>query len=308
MAAKKKSSGTQIPKLKPKEHKYFETARSDKGRAPLVRPKDGQQVVPEYPGASKAVAYRATHKLCERSKLGDDCIRVPSVKVDLDKAHFRYTTPSTVTKKPQTKAQKKRGSAAKQSRCERLNKTKRYTGLRCVGDGRNEDGTCKTYSNRKGKKTAAKEKGGWTNDLPWKFNTCSSNSDPCTQKRTGCVAQLVYRGGRPHLRFCGDKKGEPGRIVPVGSYQEAAAVAKEGCATFAPKTTKTAAGKTKKVKRHGYTKAEMKRTKVKGKALSEYRLGGVKSCPNGKITRGPKKGQCRVAPVRSSGSKARKAR
>jgi hypothetical protein len=118
---------------------------------------------------------------------------------------------------------------------------------------------------------------------------CGGKYLPGRLKAGRCGIQLTFKDGKGYLRLC-DAPNKLGKLIEVNSPDEANRVAAAACAEW---------GKSRRY------------TKVLAANKSKIRkgLGGASSdCPNGKITRGPKKGQCRVAPVRSSGSKARKAR
>lgn len=63
---------------------------------------------------------------------------------------------------------------------------------------------------------------------------CGKTNAPCATSRTACPVQLVYKRGRPHLRFCttaGNKR--PGWLVPVDSPASAQALALEACTAWA---------------------------------------------------------------------------
>lgn len=60
---------------------------------------------------------------------------------------------------------------------------------------------------------------------------CGPQANPCAQSRKTCPVQLVYRDGKPNLRFCitaGNKK--PGFLVPVQTAREANQLAEDACA------------------------------------------------------------------------------
>lgn len=141
-------------------------------------------------------------------------------------AAFDYWTPSTVT--PSTAAQRrKRGCVvetisyvSKKGKGKGQTKTKKVPlPYRCPpGSKPNEaDGTCL-------------EPGGASVE-PIRDPQCGKQANPCAQKRKTCPVQLVYRGGKPQLRFCvkaGNKK--PGFLVPVKNASEANRLAEGACA------------------------------------------------------------------------------
>lgn len=56
----------------------------------------------------------------------------------------------------------------------------------------------------------------------------NSKGKPCSTERTGCPVQLVWRRGKPALRFC-RTKGKPGYLMSVKSVKDAVRKSKNVC-------------------------------------------------------------------------------
>jgi hypothetical protein len=114
-------------------------------------------------------------------------------------------------------------------------------------------------------------------------------------KEGGCGVQLDWKHGKALLRLCeGLGKSHTIEVQDPGQAQK---LANEACAVFIRDKSYAAFLKGRKA-----TKQTPRKKKPKG-------LKGPSSdCPYGKYKSGPRKGQCRLTPVRGSKSQARRAR
>lgn len=56
----------------------------------------------------------------------------------------------------------------------------------------------------------------------------TTTGTPCGSARTGCPVQLIYKQGKPLLRFC-TTKNRPGHVIHVKDAKSAASWAKKAC-------------------------------------------------------------------------------
>jgi hypothetical protein len=84
---------------------------------------------------------------------------------------------------------------------------------------------CDTRLNKKGKPVFTGKRGGIVDSF------CKGNEKPCSEARKACPVQLVWREGKPHLRFC-RLVGKPGYLVPVDSPEQAHQLSKKACSTW----------------------------------------------------------------------------
>ena len=84
---------------------------------------------------------------------------------------------------------------------------------------------CDTRLNKKGKPVFSGKRNGIVDSFS------KGNEKPCSEARKACPVQLVWREGKPHLRFC-RLVGKPGYLVPVDSPEQAHQLSKKACSTW----------------------------------------------------------------------------
>jgi hypothetical protein len=84
---------------------------------------------------------------------------------------------------------------------------------------------CSTRLNKDGKPVFTGKRGNIVDSF------CKGNEKPCSEARKACPVQLVWREGKPHLRFC-RLVGKPGYLVPVTSPEQAHELSKKACSTW----------------------------------------------------------------------------
>lgn len=145
-------------------------------------------------------------------------------------------------------------------------------------------------------------------DAPFDFSYDQPTRDRCGAripdrlKAGQCGVQLAFDKGQPFIRLC-SKGNAKGHRIRVDSPKEANELAKEACRDFAKHKNYRAF-----LARHKDRKMSLGEAKTSGKRM---RLAGLpvhqarstrgrdtERCRYGKITRGPRKGQCRLRPVR----------
>lgn len=190
--------------------------------------------------------------VCTR-KSPEYAVGEPSVGATAVPAAFTYNSPSTVQEIGQ-KARRERGCLVERVKVIVKKDTKQYKAGTVIEREVKLPFACPPGSSPTGKDcmTAAGER-----IAPVPAELCGKTAKPCSSSRKTCPVQLVYRQGRPHLRFClkaGNNK--PGWLVPVQSPSAAMELAKEACEQWAANkrrfTEKNAAAIKAKAARAGY--------------------------------------------------------
>ena len=118
---------------------------------------------------------------------------------------------------------------------------------------------------------------------------CGGKYLPKRLKAGGCGIQLTFKEGKGYLRLC-NAPNKMGKLIEVDSPDEANRIASAACAEW---------GKSRSYKK---VLAANKAKTRKGLAAASG------DCLYGKYKSGPRKGQCRLAPVRGGKIQARRAR
>jgi hypothetical protein len=145
-------------------------------------------------------------------------------------------------------------------------------------------------------------------DAPFEFSYTQPSGDRCGSriparlKAGQCGVQLAFEGGQPFIRLC-SKGNAKGHRIRVDSPREANELAKEACRDFAKhKNYRSFLARHKDRKMGlGEAKTSGKRMRLAGLPVHQARSTrgrDAERCRYGKITRGPRKGQCRTRPVR----------